>query len=687
MAKWYENLKWRCLVDMHIPDHHESFMKKFCASEYAENMKRGGVELAELYTGNCLGICFFPTKVGHKHKGIGENDLVKDTFYELGKRNIEKMPYFNIWSRWAFDTYPEWRVIQPDGHNSLWENGKESSRFGICCINSDGYKDYVKKQIEQIVSDYEGKGLWIDMLGWFNMVCHCDSCKKKFRKKTGLDIPKEPDWNSGDWAKFMRFREESVTEFADMITGTAKKIKPEIYVVFNCAAWQADNIYAGIDENFLQKNEYLAGDFYGNFLQYSTTCKVLNNLSPNKPIEFMTSRCVELNDHTTLKSKDEMINSVYASIAYNAAFVMIDAINPDGTMEKKVYENLGELKKEAEPLYKYWNPRAKMMSDVAFYTNLKSSFDPRGENSHYIKDKRHTITHLNVLAKSMISEHIAYDFIFKPNLSDAIKEKKAIILSDVFILDEDEVRLFKEFVKNGGNLIITGLTGMFDKTEGRRKDFALSEIMGVTYLGETEFDFSYFNPTNSKLFEGYNSSAPMISYCNSTLTKLSGAAAMANLTVPWSHSKNAHLYASAISNPPKEHTEYPAVTINSYGKGKVMYISSPFECDEKVAQQKVFTNHVKYMMNDEPVYSAVAPSWMDTTLYDDGNGKYRALFLNAMEKYYECEARNIEMTINIKGLTKAKSAKDEREIKTEKTDNGIRIFIDSIKDFEMIILS
>lgn len=684
MSRWYENLKWRCLVDMHIPDWNQNFLSKFNPREYAENMKIGGVELSELYTGNCLGMCFFPTRVGYQHKAFLGRDMTKEI---LSAIEGEKIIYFNIWSRWAFDTHPEWRIILADGHNSLWKNGEECSRFGICCINSDGYKDYVKKQITQLVTDYPSKGLWIDMLGWFGMLCHCDACKEKFEKQTGLTIPQNPDWNSSEWTKFMRFREKSVTEFANMIIDTAKEINSEISVVFNCAAWQLDNLIAGIDESFLTTNEYLAGDFYGNSLAYSTICRVLNNLSRNKPIEFMTSRCVELEDHTTIKSKEELRNSVYASIAHNAAFVMIDAINPDGTMEKEVYKNLGEIKKEVEPLYEFWNPKAKMMSDVLFYTNLKSGFNPRGRNSHYLNNKSMTGGHLGVLAKCMIKEHIPYDLIFKPNLEDAIKTNKTIILSDVFILDNEEVELFCEFVKNGGNLIVTGLTGMFDKEKGRRDNFALADIMGVNYKGETEYDFSYFNPVASHLFDGYSKSAPMVSYCSSAIVETDGAQVMATLTLPCSHSLDAHVFSSAISNPPWDHTVYPAVTINKYGKGRVMYISSPFECDEKSAQQKVFANHVKYMMQQAPLFTTNAPTWMDVFLYDDGDGKYRVVFLQAMEKYYECEVHNVEISIKINGITKAISAREGKEIPIKQTSAGIKINIKSIKDFEIIELS
>ena len=179
----------------------------------------------------------------------------------------------------------------------------------------------------------------------------------------------------------------------------------------------------------------------------------------------------------------------------------------------------------------------------------------------------------------------------------------------------------------------------------------------------------------------------MISYCSSTIVKNNGAEVLSTLTLPWSHSREYHKYGAAQSNPPKTRTENPTVTLNRYGKGRVMYISTPFECDKKSAQQNVFVNHVNYMMDKKAVYSISAPSWIDTMLWEDGDGKYRITLLSAMEVYYECEARDIKIKLNIKGISHAMSAMTGKEIPVTIETDGICITVDSVKDFEMIILS
>lgn len=63
-------------------------MTKFSPQTYAALMAQAKVDVSELYTSNCLGICFFPTETGHMHKGLGGKDIVGPTLSQLPKYGI-----------------------------------------------------------------------------------------------------------------------------------------------------------------------------------------------------------------------------------------------------------------------------------------------------------------------------------------------------------------------------------------------------------------------------------------------------------------------------------------------------------------------------------------------------------------------------------------------------------------------
>ena len=49
----------------------------------------------------------------------------------------------------------------------------------------------------------------------------------------------------------------------------------------------------------------------------------------------MTSRGVSLRDHTSAKSDEELLLSTITTLANGGAYLLIDAINPDGTLEEQ----------------------------------------------------------------------------------------------------------------------------------------------------------------------------------------------------------------------------------------------------------------------------------------------------------------------------------------------------------------
>ena len=76
--KWYENNYRRHLCDMHIADWDESFLSKFSAENYYENLKRAKVSCAMIYYQSHAGLCHYPTKVGKMHNAfIGKEDEMK----------------------------------------------------------------------------------------------------------------------------------------------------------------------------------------------------------------------------------------------------------------------------------------------------------------------------------------------------------------------------------------------------------------------------------------------------------------------------------------------------------------------------------------------------------------------------------------------------------------------------------
>lgn len=75
-----------------------------------------------------------------------------------------------------------------------------------------------------------------------------------------------------------------------------------------------------------EASDYSSGDFYGGKRQHRFSAKVFDAFTSHRPFEFMTSRCVNLYDHISTKSVDELFLSSLTSVANGGAYFFIDAI-------------------------------------------------------------------------------------------------------------------------------------------------------------------------------------------------------------------------------------------------------------------------------------------------------------------------------------------------------------------------
>lgn len=72
-----------------------------------------------------------------------------------------------------------------------------------------------------------------------------------------------------------------------------------------------------------------------------------------------------------------MLSALALTSAHHGATLVIDAIDPCGTMDSRVYERLSEVFQTVIPYEKYYT--GDMIEDIGIYYSLKSKFNTNGE--------------------------------------------------------------------------------------------------------------------------------------------------------------------------------------------------------------------------------------------------------------------------------------------------------------------
>ena len=102
------------------------------------------------------------------------------------------------------------------------------------------------------------------------------------------------------------------------------------------------------------------------------------------------------------------------------------------------------------------------------------------------------------------------------------------------------------------------------------------------YLGRTEENKVYIAPTkeNEDLFLGFNNKYPLMWDGTAAVVKASpDTEILAYIKLPYTKPNDTD-FASIHSNPPGKDTDIPAVTVNRFGKGTVIWSAVPIEAGE-----------------------------------------------------------------------------------------------------------
>src|SRR3954447_4344568 len=114
----------------------------------------------------------------------------------VGRYDLSKTP------KAVYDAHPEWFFKQANGQPVIY-NGLYST-----CINAGYYRDQAMKILAEGLEKYDVDGLFFNMFGNQSNdysgrpvgLCHCDSCRSRYRQLYRKEIPASPD---ADYRNFM----------------------------------------------------------------------------------------------------------------------------------------------------------------------------------------------------------------------------------------------------------------------------------------------------------------------------------------------------------------------------------------------------------------------------------------------------------------------------------------------------
>ncbi len=615
LSEWPGQTYRRSLVDMHVPDWDPALLAKFDAADFAATISGAGFQSVMAYANSSVGLCLWDTNVGQKHGNMHGRDYFGEVMRERKRRGLRAVAYYCvIFDNWAYEYHPDWRIVPDD--DSI---PSHPQRYGFACPNTP-YRDHTLACLRELVGKYDFEGIFIDMTLWPD-VCYCTRCIEKFRSEAGVEPPRIVDWDDPLWRKFQAARQRWMLEFAHQITDTIKQTRP-ITVTHQYSSilhhWRF-----GAPLELRDAMDYACGDFYGGPAQHSLVCKTFHGLTRQRPIEFMTSRTRDLRDHSTTKPFEEIRMESLVAPLHSAAFMMIDAINVDGTVNHGLYKFLSELNVERAPFEPFLG--GDLLADVAIYFDKESVYNPNEQNKRVGRLRElESNPHLDAvvsMARILRESHIPFGVVTNANL-DQLANYRAVLLPTVFEMTAAQAEQFRAFVQEGGVLYSSGPSSL-DRLNAGGPRFLLEDVFGVRYLGTLggpveklqggagrseagevtseawRSSWTYLSPQDDALRKllspqtELSHAGPMVK-----VAALPGAQVLATVTLPFAPPAlgrpiGSH-FGAIHSNPPNPTPgRDPGIVSNSFGKGRAVWVAAPIELSSEAVNTRLIAALVR----------------------------------------------------------------------------------------------
>lgn len=702
--RWYEKSIRRNLLDFHIDEWNPLFLSKLDPAHFAECAATLKSTAATVFANTHTGLCNYPTTVGEMHAGLKGRDALGELISALHRRGIDVVVYYvMIFADWYWDNHPDARIVDANGQAiKVLINSKGSPRrFSTTCPNNVDYRRFVVAQIEEICDGSEFEGVWPDMTFW-PTICYCASCRERYSREVGGEIPRVIDWEDPVWVGFQRKRQEGMVEFGQLVTDTFKKKKPHLSVAHQSLAFHADWSMGGSLE-LAGVTDWLSADPYGERYGLSLFAKLFYSLSRIKPFEHINTWCwPDIHEHVITRTEDHLRLTALSAMANHGAIVFIDAIDPIGTVHTRNYATGRKVYADVEKYEKEVGGR--FCQDVGIYYSYESNIDLK-ENGRGVVEAAYTFentwkhvssptAHRNAainLARTLIQHHIPFGALTRKDLG-RLSDRQVICLPNVALMSAEEAEAMRAYVRNGGSILATGKTSLISADGRRQPTFLLADLFGCDYVGETREVVTYCAPSGvrDELFPGFLPTYPVTLYDTQLKVRTrKGAEVIATLSLPYTDPTESR-YSSILTDPPAAPTESPSILINRFGKGQVVYAAGVIESWEHDSQRQVLVNLVRLLASRPFFVECRAPKSVEITLFmQEDRKRYVANVLNYQQELPNIPIQGLKLRIRMDGR-KPKGAcmlPEHAPLRNTVAPDSVEVEIPVLKDFAMVEVS
>lgn len=604
---WFDKpMRWAQLVMVENdpgnfdPDFWLGYFKKVHAD--AACLSAGGV------------VAYYPTQIPLQHRSLwlGDSDpfgyLVKGC-RDMNMSVIARTDPHATWEN-VNKIHPDWIQVMANGEKRRhWSNPE----LWVTCAFGPYNFDFMNDVHHEIMDLYEIDGIFSNRWAGHG-ICYCEHCQKNFRTFSGLELPKSEDRLDLIYQKWDEWRIVRLRELWLMWDTTIRDVKSTSRFIPNGFP---DKIVTGAQSDIFFTDHQARSGMIPPWSNGKRAKELIATMGM-KPLGGIFSVGIE----EKYRWKDSVQNE--AEVRVWVAEGTANNMRPwFAKFSGVLYDQrwLGTV----ERIYAWHYEHENYLRNTRSLANVAMVYSEQTERNYGGKAwQNHSDWHDLGMYQALIEARIPFDMVNDRLLgAEHLESYKLLILPNIAALSDEQCRQLQQFVQNGGSIVATFETSLYDENGVQRKDFGLADMFGVSYAGSID------GPMKNSYLK-LNSEPDSATY-HSVLDGLEDA--FRTINGVWRLNINPKIsFPSPITlipsypDLPMEHvyplqpdTDIRELYLREIGKGRVAYI--PWDIDRtfwdvlNVDHGRLITNIFNWTLEEAKPVEVKGPGVLDITIW------------------------------------------------------------------------
>ncbi len=559
-------------------------------------------------------VAYYPTKVPMHHRSTWLADSDPFGYLVNGCRAMDmaviaRTDPHATWNN-VYQAHPDWIAVEGEGEKR--RHWSKPDLWVTCALGPYNF-DFMTQVHQEIMDLYQLDGIFSNRWAGHG-TCYCEHCVKNFQSFSGMALPKTNNRDDPAYRQYTIWRIQRLKELWLLWDKTIREVKSTARYIPNGFP---DKVVTGAQSDIFFTDHQARSGMIPPWSN-GKRAKELRATMGMKPLGGIFSVGIEEEYRwkDSVQSEAEVRVWVAEGTANNMRpwFAKFSGVIYDPRWLKGV-----------EKIYEWHYQNESYLRNIASLARIGMVYSEQTERNYGGEAwQQHSDWHELGMYHALIESRMPFDMV-NDRLMDAehLAPYKLLILPNIAALSDAQCEQLRQYVKQGGSLIATFETSLYDEEGKRRTDFGLADLWGASYADKVEGPMknSYLRLAPDPATGKYHPVLQGLEDANRIINGIWRLAVTPNIAFPapvtlipsYPDLPMEHVY------PLQPETDISELYLREMGAGRIAYI--PWDMDRSFWEvmntdhSQLLQNIIRWALNETPPVQVSGPGVMDVTVW------------------------------------------------------------------------